>query len=546
MDKSINNETIVQKILAVDSSHREIGVTGDTHTLDTLETKSYDFSYPTLVPNEDSSAYGTSRIRNMKEFLEQWHKQYPTLIYTDVDWSKILAAGSSPGQFIRTNFKWHASDVDFFIHSCKDTIEATDTALKLAVALVQGAQLKSREELKQKIKKEAEAIAEPDNIKKQERIKVAQKVLKDYNYFVFVRKEGYMVPSTIGSNKPAKLKYIQDVLGFKLEYRLARCVATRTKNSLTLVIEKPRYGHWKFQIIFRLYSSPSEILHGFDLGSSAVGFNGKDVIFTTLGRFAYEYGYNIIDTTRRSTTYEARLRKYFDRGFHIILPNLKLDSLSRKNLRYSYKEVAPLPYLPFAYSNIIGNRIIVAKIFRRENETTSDYDIEDEYMIGFKIALLNLRTLVRRGTNLIHFEEGMGVRVVQNVFHKPPHLTVQMIQGLYDRFRISSWSEGRLKTRTLESYISVTNLGTIIREMFPINETGMPRAKYEKHASEVINRIFTQQRKESVNAFKKYVETKDHSLIPWITKNPGTQLTGSINPIFDKPETWYGPMHYTV
>jgi hypothetical protein len=65
-------------------------------------------------------------------------------------------------------------------------------------------------------------------------------------------------------------------------------------------------------------------LHGFDLGSSAVGFDGKDVYFTTLSKFSYENMVNVVDTTRRSTTYERRLHKYLKRGFSIAIPKLDL------------------------------------------------------------------------------------------------------------------------------------------------------------------------------------------------------------------------------
>ncbi len=99
------------------------------------------------------------------------------------------------------------------------------------------------------------------------------------------------------------------------------------------------------------------------LGSSAVGYDGKNVYFTTLGKFCHEYSCNIVDTTRRSTTYETRLIKYFDRNFNIVIPNLDIKHLSTKYFKYGEVEIAELPYLSFSYSNIVGNKIIVKKIF---------------------------------------------------------------------------------------------------------------------------------------------------------------------------------------
>ena len=60
----------------------------------------------------------------------------------------------------------------------------------------------------------------------------------------------------------------------------------------------------KIQFILRLYNTKSEILHGFDLGSSAIGSDGENVYFTNLSKFCYENMVNIFDGRKRSTTYE--------------------------------------------------------------------------------------------------------------------------------------------------------------------------------------------------------------------------------------------------
>src|SRR5690606_20981381 len=118
---------------------------------------------------------------------------------------------------------------------------------------------------------------------------------------------------------------------FKKHNQNTRYAIINSNNSLTLIIKNinlPNASQFikkdeiTIQIIYRLYTSKSEILHGFDIGSSAVGYDGKYVYFTSLSKFAYEYGCNIVDISRRSTTYEQRLIKYLKRGFKIILPDL--------------------------------------------------------------------------------------------------------------------------------------------------------------------------------------------------------------------------------
>ena len=91
-----------------------------------------------------------------------------------------------------------------------------------------------------------------------------------------------------------------------------------------------------YQIIFRLYSSINEILHGFDIGSCAVGFDGNEIYFTNLSKFSFEYGYNIFDISRMSTSYFHRLAKYKSRGFGIIFPSIskKIDIRTSKISMY--------------------------------------------------------------------------------------------------------------------------------------------------------------------------------------------------------------------
>jgi len=149
----------------------------------------------------------------------------------------------------------------------------------------------------------------------------------------------------------------------------------KTINALTINIEK-EYGtnhklyvnEYKIQIIFRLYKTKSEILHSFDLGSSCVGFDGTDILFTTLSKFSYEHECNIVDNTRRSTTYEKRLVKYFDRGFRIVMPKFNINMINMHNNHIV------LPRLLIRLCKQYENAIIVNNMHHLNNKYGSDYD----------------------------------------------------------------------------------------------------------------------------------------------------------------------------
>jgi len=94
-----------------------------------------------------------------------------------------------------------------------------------------------------------------------------------------------------------------------------RVYCNRSRNCINMRGEVSRIV---IQVVLRKYSTFAEVLHGFDLGSSAVGFDGKMVYLTPLARASYEYGINIVDLACRRYSYEKRLAKYARLGFKIV------------------------------------------------------------------------------------------------------------------------------------------------------------------------------------------------------------------------------------
>lgn len=83
--------------------------------------------------------------------------------------------------------------------------------------------------------------------------------------------------------------------------------------------------HWnlfkKYQIIYKLNKNIESILYHFDFGSSQVGFNFKELLFTKLSKFTYETKCNILDVNNiKNSQFEERAIKYLYRGFALIVP----------------------------------------------------------------------------------------------------------------------------------------------------------------------------------------------------------------------------------
>lgn len=79
-----------------------------------------------------------------------------------------------------------------------------------------------------------------------------------------------------------------------------------------------------------MYKSPAEVLMGFDIDSCSVGYDGKNVYALERACRAITRGFNLVDMSRRSLTYEQRLFKYSKRGFAVAIPGFKRYSLPCK------------------------------------------------------------------------------------------------------------------------------------------------------------------------------------------------------------------------
>lgn len=108
-----------------------------------------------------------------------------------------------------------------------------------------------------------------------------------------------------------------------------------------------RKGERKYQLILRLYKSPSEIVHGFDLDCVGVLYYNHKFYATKRTYYSIKNKINFFDPDRASPSYYYRLNKYKMRGFDIILPQFNeefidqnsLDIFSRKIFKIGFKIV---------------------------------------------------------------------------------------------------------------------------------------------------------------------------------------------------------------
>ncbi|KAI9060760.1 ankyrin [Trametes sanguinea] len=98
----------------------------------------------------------------------------------------------------------------------------------------------------------------------------------------------------------------------------------RTKHTVSI---HSQYPYRSVQIVLRLYSSPAEILAGFDVDAPCCLYDGERVWANPRAIVAMMRQCNTVDMSRRSPSYEVRLAKYSARGFEIHVPNLRREDV---------------------------------------------------------------------------------------------------------------------------------------------------------------------------------------------------------------------------
>lgn len=506
--------TLIRDTLSVDSLCRKVGITGDLFMLDAMKLphgantfpfKRWNHSLPhTHYNNWRTPTYTNTRTKYVAKHLYK-HYAYLQEMFNNVDISDnvIVAGGALFNSIInftsRYGDHYNLTDVDIFIHVPLD-------------------------------------YANGDLNKRKERADFIVKTIIN-GLCNFYGKDVECDDEDADDSECSNCgeKHLSHVRVVKNDY-------TITINCLDP--NEPEGGYYhrrkrylKYQIILRLYSHPSEVLHGFDVGCAAIGFDGVNVFTTTLGKFALEYGYNILDTTRRSTSYEYRLQKYRARGIGIIFPGME----NGKEVKFGKAYIRPsrrgTNHGTCFYKSYLYNYSGVKPVSDYSTHGDGDvrnircliYGKKDYITIGARNAA------VKDISTWSFFSSGYTVADVYaehfNPFERRPRR-----RWYWYRWRGSKLVEYLLHytkeelTKITNTYIENAELANPDIE-FPVYIGNVDKVE------EVIREIAKDKHSEEIAEIEERMRE-----IRWITDNPGRQdrLTSSINPIFEDPRGWYG------
>jgi hypothetical protein len=369
----------------------------------------------------------------------------------------------------------------------------------------------------------------------------------------------------------------------------------KTKNAITI-----KTRDIDIQFILRIYNTKSEILHGFDIGASAVGLDGTGLYFTTLSKFSHEFLVNVIDTSRRSTTYEYRLIKYMNKGFDILLPDLNekllindcesiepimtaidLQIMYKKQRRRVKKYIYDIKYSDENRKKFLQNELIEVQNsmentyneLRRARSLIDTFESITWPMFPLPIKSIVPSDILEDPTMIIHrmcrtdtvsdYKSSSGI--YHNIFNiinknynelsyyskKIPKNGIYSTQSITDILNNSIQNFVKKLIKALfNSYIDMYNNFCTrpkyneitlfkYRLIIPDYESAINLARNGNiYSKEMINLLKSNYQK-VVNILMDF-SSKEAPKINWVTKNQMTQLTSSFNPIIKDPKDWYG------
>ena len=311
-----------------------------------------------------------------------------------------------------------------------------------------------------------------------------------------------------------------------------------SKNCISLLVGNYYGNKMRIDIVLRLYNTKSEILHGFDLGPAAIGWDGKEILFTTLSKFTYEYKTIIVDLSRRSTTFEKRLVKYVERtGFNIIFPDFNMDKINDYKVNNVNNENE-------RERRIYDMNYIKLILFSGPERYLKDIKVSLN-VIGAKNPGLNLLTFHNNSKNNCDYKPSSGEN------HNIKCLLNDDLENLY--LKVTQWNGLKINGKLIRGKFNMETLkklDELIDEEHLINYYIKEIQKINLILSGEINSNII---KENIRKLKKNIRKINEkskkskksriNLIHWNIENPTTQLTSSINPLIKDPKDWYGKFY---
>lgn len=319
-------------------------------------------------------------------------------------------------------------------------------------------------------------------------------VAKDFvsGIFQFFSIQNEKVDQLIAKDKEEG-KQKNDYQGQKCD--LQEIVVSRARSTVSVHI--PSFGN-KAKCIFQLTFSPArtvqKMLRKCQPHCTRLAIKDGVVVLDHLARFSIESTAIVLDTSslinfyigdigdeeeqaRRVTsglTFAGQFARYIaysqEKGFDIILPQLDMSKVPRRNLEYDVEEVLPLPCMTVVYDGVDNNHIMSTQLDLPKNLAgkTPDcgligsYDSSTMPDLGDSIHH-NIRCLVNEVYDSFKYV-AKGERW-EHIFDFVPSLTPRMVKKSYETV-LSNLQSGTIQIDRLTGYFSVTQPDEVVEKLF--------------------------------------------------------------------------------
>ena len=281
-----------------------------------------------------------------------------------------------------------------------------------------------------------------------------------------------------------------------------------------------RYGPMrtlKVQFILRAFPSLGAMLHGFDVPSAMIAYDGHVAVTTPLGAYALAHRINVVVPAYSSATFGVRLGKYFARGYALGFLDIDVQAFR------SHKKIE----LPDLHLRVMacGREAWACGTI---TATRGADLLSDNYEFARSILAPDAHNLHQLALGHSRFAAGSKYLSTGNVLliEAPPHT----LSGLIRRddlvkHRNSVTGESHM-TKWLRTYVRSKCAGTPeITELENLNE-------FKKAATAHIDGLIA-----ALDA------RRDEPINWWIVDDASSQRTAAFDPRGVSAETWYGPWH---
>ena len=294
-----------------------------------------------------------------------------------------------------------------------------------------------------------------------------------------------------------------------------------TPGVLTMWCSGPGESDRKYQAILRAFATVSALLHGFDLASSAIAFDGEVAYMTHAAVWAHTFMLNVVNPAYRSTTYEYRLCKYLCRGYGLGFLGMSPAALPAQGR-------LDLPHMVIAVWET-RDAVAFGSAFV-QCEDMSDYSVGGIITADTMRDLYNIRQIAIG-------RKWYAARLAPDDFQTPGEFVPPTLDNILPRAALDAALDHAAK-KAIDPDVLVS--GKRLRRVFQMSDVEVHKFRRAIIAGGPGNAAASLLAPFRAALVAAYEAAPRGEISWWILIDPSRQYTVSLNPRMEDAAAWYG------